>query len=65
MQGRPPSRIVTKMCRLPVHRDPDDRGIVDLGRSLGSNQLSIIDLRPARHIPMSERAGQWIVSKAG
>lgn len=55
--------LVSKMCALQHHRGPDDSGTESLGRvALGSNRLSIIDLRPAGHMPMSDpETGAWIV----
>jgi asparagine synthase (glutamine-hydrolysing) len=51
------------MCELHSHRGPDDSGVIDLGHiCLGSNRLSIIDLSPAGHMPMSDaEENLWIV----
>ncbi len=55
--------LVSGMCALQHHRGPDDRGTESLGCvAIGSNRLSIIDLRPAGHMPMSDpETGAWIV----
>lgn len=54
--------LVSTMCDVQVHRGPDDRGVMTVGRAvLGSNRLSIIDLSEAGHMPMSDpRTGRWI-----
>lgn len=49
---------------LQVHRGPDDSGIANPapGVWLGHRRLSIIDLSPAGHQPMSNEAGAlWVV----
>lgn len=56
----------TLLCRMNEalrHRGPDDSGTYTDGRvSLGHQRLSIIDLTPAGHQPMSnEDGGVWIV----
>jgi asparagine synthase (glutamine-hydrolysing) len=55
--------LVGRICDLQVHRGPDDRGVMQLGRvCLGSNRLSIIDLSAAGHMPMADPDGRvWIV----
>ena len=54
---------MTTMVRTLKHRGPDDTGIfVDGPIGLGHNRLSIIDLSPAGHQPMSDERGEiWIV----
>ncbi len=54
---------VTRMCGIQHHRGPDDSGVTTVGNAvLGSNRLSIIDLSPAGHMPMSnEDQTLWIV----
>jgi asparagine synthase (glutamine-hydrolysing) len=64
--GRPIDRLVfEKMTDSICHRGPDDRGIwhsSDGYASLGHRRLSIIDLSPAGHQPMSNEDGTiWIV----
>jgi asparagine synthase (glutamine-hydrolysing) len=55
-------RLVGRMCDLQTHRGPDDTGVISLGHvCLGSNRLSIIDLSPAGHMPMSDaEENLWI-----
>ncbi|RPJ83994.1 MAG: asparagine synthetase B, partial [Acidobacteria bacterium] len=57
------SAAVTRMCGIQHHRGPDDSGVTAVGNAvLGSNRLSIIDLSPAGHMPMSnEDETLWIV----
>jgi len=57
------SAAVTRMCGIQHHRGPDDSGVTAVGNAvLGSNRLSIIDLSPAGHMPMSnEDQSLWIV----
>ena len=58
--------LVRKMCGLQAYRGPDDSGVVDLGRvCLGSLRLSIIDLSPAGHMPMSDESGRWWITYNG
>ena len=56
---------VGRMCDAIVHRGPDDSGVKvwkDHGVGLGHRRLSIIDLSPAGHNPMSNEDGTvWIV----
>ena len=45
---------------------PADSGIVAAGRvCLGSRRLSIIDLSPAGHMPMSDESGRWRITYNG
>src|SRR5712672_2302415 len=52
------------MCDAIAHRGPDDAGTwisPDGGVGLGSRRLSIVDLSPAGHMPMSNEDGTvWI-----
>jgi asparagine synthase (glutamine-hydrolysing) len=58
---------IDNMVASQHHRGPDDTGIeeIPLGEArcwLGSSRLAIIDLSPAGHMPMVDRAtGHWIV----
>jgi asparagine synthase (glutamine-hydrolysing) len=67
--GRPPHEAVSRMVAALDHRGPDDRGIVDfelpnaqgdqshlLHVSIGNNRLAILDLSPAGHQPMQDKA---------
>lgn len=61
---------LAQMCHAMEHRGPDDHGIYvsrDQHPSvgLGSQRLSILDLSPAGHMPMSNPAGDVIVSYNG
>lgn len=58
--------LIRSMCSVLVHRGPDDEGVyvkespVKVG--LGHRRLSIIDLSPSGHQPMSNEDGTlWIV----
>ncbi|TAK55105.1 MAG: asparagine synthase (glutamine-hydrolyzing) [Gammaproteobacteria bacterium] len=58
--------VVRRMCDLQAYRGPDDSGVTDLGRvCLGSRRLSIIDLSPAGHMPMSDAGGRWWIAYNG
>lgn len=58
--------LVARMCDLQVHRGPDDSGIVNIGPAcLGSRRLSIIDLSPAGHMPMSDQSERWWITYNG
>jgi len=55
-------RGLAKMCDQLEHRGPDDAGIYVNGHAaLGQRRLSIIDLSPSGHQPMSNEDGSiWI-----
>jgi asparagine synthase (glutamine-hydrolysing) len=55
--------LVHRMASLLNHRGPDDEGVyVKDNAGLGHKRLSIIDLSPAGHQPMSNEDGSiWIV----
>ncbi|MGA2463608.1 MAG: asparagine synthase (glutamine-hydrolyzing), partial [Thermodesulfobacteriota bacterium] len=60
------SRVFRQMVEVIGHRGPDDQGIETFPGvpfvALGHRRLSIIDLSPAGHQPMSDREGAlWIV----
>ena len=65
--GRSDESLVRRMCDLIAHRGPDDHGVgaVKAGNvpvTLGHRRLSIIDLSPAGHQPMTNEDGSvWIV----
>jgi asparagine synthase (glutamine-hydrolysing) len=52
-----------RMCGALKHRGPDDQGILIRGAAgLGHRRLSVTDLSPAAHQPMSNEDGSvWIV----
>ena len=54
------------MCRVQTHRGPDDQGVAPLDRvCLGSRRLSILDVSPAGHMPMSDPTGRWWITYNG
>lgn len=60
--------VVTAMTRVLSHRGPDDEGIwVDAtaGIALGHRRLSVIDLSPEGHQPMSSLSGRYLISFNG
>lgn len=64
--GEDHEHMVRQMCDVQAHRGPDDSGIVVLDRvCLGSRRLSIIDLSPAGHMPMSDPTGRWWITYNG
>ena len=53
---------VERMMRVLRHRGPDDRGLHVKGSlGLGHQRLSIIDLTPSGHQPMSDPSGRYHV----
>jgi asparagine synthase (glutamine-hydrolysing) len=56
--------VLQAMCDAIAHRGPDDAGLwINSARNvgLGSRRLSIVDLSPAGHMPMSNETGSvWI-----
>jgi asparagine synthase (glutamine-hydrolysing) len=64
--GSSHERLVGGMCQVQHHRGPDDGGVMSLGRvCLGARRLSIIDLSPAGHMPMSDASRRWWISYNG
>jgi len=62
--GQPVSEeLLKRMTSILVHRGPDDGGMyIENNVGLGHRRLSIIDLSPAGHQPMSNEDGRiWIV----
>jgi asparagine synthase (glutamine-hydrolysing) len=57
-----PERLAA-MCQAIAHRGPDDEGVwIGEGVGLGHRRLSIIDLSPAGHQPMSNEDGSvWTI----
>jgi asparagine synthase (glutamine-hydrolysing) len=58
--GHDPAELLARMNAAVAHRGPDDGGVfVDpAGRAgLGHRRLSILDLSPAGHQPVSDAAG--------
>jgi asparagine synthase (glutamine-hydrolysing) len=65
--GRADEQLIKKMLEPIAHRGPDDEGVyvaetsADERVGLGHRRLSIIDLSPAGHEPMSDASGQiWL-----
>jgi asparagine synthase (glutamine-hydrolysing) len=60
---RPEAEVLRRMAATIRHRGPDDEGVEVQGQvGLGFRRLSIIDLSPAGHQPMSNEDGNvWIV----
>lgn len=57
---------VLAMLEAQHHRGPDDGGIARAGPvTLGARRLSIIDLSPAGHMPMSDPSGRWWIAYNG
>ena len=60
--------LARKMSACLTHRGPDDSGVwVDekAGLGLGHRRLSILDLSPMGHQPMSSRCGRYILTFNG
>src|SRR3712207_1905601 len=55
--------LVERLCGALVHRGPDDSGLYhDDAVVLGMRRLSILDLSPLSHQPMSNEDGSvWLV----
>jgi asparagine synthase (glutamine-hydrolysing) len=63
-----PEAIVAAMSAALAHRGPDDSGLwsdAEAGITLGHRRLSIIDLSPAGHQPMSSGDGRYLISYNG
>ncbi|MBI1747125.1 MAG: asparagine synthase (glutamine-hydrolyzing) [Acidobacteria bacterium] len=63
LDGRPVNpELLVAMARMVAHRGPDDEGLFCRGPvGLAHRRLSIVDLSPAGHQPMSNEDGQlWI-----
>src|SRR5215210_376388 len=65
--GQADEQLIKNMLARIAHRGPDDEGIYVAETStgervgLGHRRLSIIDLSPAGHEPMSDAGGQvWL-----
>ena len=60
--------IVSRMADTLEHRGPDDRGVwCDPlnGLALGHRRLSIVDLSPSGHQPMSSKNNQYVIALNG
>ncbi|MBS0203065.1 MAG: asparagine synthase (glutamine-hydrolyzing) [Planctomycetes bacterium] len=59
---------VSAMSQTLHHRGPDDAGIwtdPSVGIALGHQRLSIIDLSPTGHQPMTSRCGRYVIAFNG
>jgi len=69
--GEPSESLIRQMLARMAHRGPDDEGIYletcSTGEiiGLGHRRLSIIDLSPAGHEPMSDESGDIILTYNG
>lgn len=60
----PLDNVITRMTDSLTHRGPDDSGIwIDnsIGLALGHRRLSILDLSPAGHQPMSSACERFVI----
>ena len=60
--------VVGRMTRTLVHRGPDDEGIwcdPTAGIALGFRRLSIVDLSPSGHQPMTSSCGRFVIAFNG
>lgn len=59
-------RTIAEMIYRVRHRGPDDEGCYVAGRvALGHRRLSIIDLSPSGHQPMSSADGRYVITFNG
>jgi asparagine synthase (glutamine-hydrolysing) len=57
-----PKEVLEQMLQATKHRGPDDRGTwINNEVALGHNRLSIIDLSPAGHQPMTSQCGNYTI----
>lgn len=62
--GAPDEAIATRMAQQIAHRGPDDSGVwcdPSAGLALAHRRLSILDLSPAGHQPMSSPCGRYML----
>src|SRR3569833_3019755 len=60
--------LLTAMSRALVHRGPDDGGVwldAEAGVGFGHRRLSIVDLSPAGHQPMSSPSERYVITYNG
>src|SRR5262245_34845594 len=59
-----PVELLSRMANVLAHRGPDDSGVfLDHGAGIGLafRRLSIIDLSPAGHQPMTSPSGRYTI----
>jgi asparagine synthase (glutamine-hydrolysing) len=59
---------VNGMARAIAHRGPDDAGLwadAEVGVAFGHRRLSIVDLSPAGHQPMTSASGRYVIAYNG
>src|SRR2546423_9261070 len=65
-RAEPDRAALERMADALVHRGPDDRGIEVVGQvGLVATRLSIVDVSPAGHQPMTTGDGSWSVAYNG
>lgn len=67
-EGARDTALLRAMTDTIVHRGPDDEGYwsdSDAGVALGHRRLSIVDLSPLGHQPMTSADGRWVLSYNG
>jgi asparagine synthase (glutamine-hydrolysing) len=60
--------VVGRMTDVIAHRGPDDQGAwtdPEAGIALGHRRLSILELSPLGHQPMTSRDGRWVLCYNG
>ncbi len=63
-----PEALATRMANAIAHRGPDDFGAwadAQAGIALGFRRLSIVDLSPAGHQPMTSSSGRFVMAFNG
>jgi asparagine synthase (glutamine-hydrolysing) len=60
--------VLARMAGALTHRGPDDEGFwtdLEAGVGLAHRRLSIVDLSPAGHQPMTSNNGRWVITLNG
>ncbi len=63
-----PERLLSDMADTLIHRGPDDQGVwCDRGSGIGfaHRRLSIVDLSPKGHQPMTSHCGRYVIAYNG
>lgn len=61
-------QLATRMATRLSHRGPDDGGVyadAEVGIAMGHRRLSVVDLSPQGHQPMSSASGRYVISYNG